>query len=398
MSRNENIRMVYCGGSIASNTGVSMKAASPALTAWPSRFELLDGLRGLAALAVVLHHLQVFTDGHFAVMVFFVISGYCITASAESCRRAGLGFGPFMMRRVRRIYPPYLLAVLFYVATRAVKAAMGGPNELQRPALDWLQNLTLTQWVSNVFHPISWPSANPHLFVPAFWSLNYEEQFYLVIAVCLVAATAKRFSLIVPVLLLAAIGLIWNWSIPGNWVCGFFLEYWLHFALGSCLYFSLCVFTDVRSRSIFVSLLVALGLASLYRILPWSAATGADLRSMVELAFLSAVAFGLFFLRPLSLPISRSVLWRPIAAMGTISYSLYLVHQFNLTLVASMAQRVLPSSAPRFVMTAAMVALHLALAASFWYFCERPFLSRKASSPPLAPSPIFRGQRGAASP
>jgi len=45
MSRNENIRMVYCGGSIASNTGVSMKAASPALTAWPSRFELLDGLR-----------------------------------------------------------------------------------------------------------------------------------------------------------------------------------------------------------------------------------------------------------------------------------------------------------------------------------------------------------------
>jgi peptidoglycan/LPS O-acetylase OafA/YrhL len=355
-----------------------MNARSVTVNAWPSRYELLDGLRGLAALVVVLHHLGVYYDGHFAVMVFFVISGYCITASAESCRRSGLGFREFMARRIKRIYPPYLLAILFFSATRVVKAAMGEHNDLHRPALDWVQNLTLTQWVSNLFHPISWPGDNPHLFVPAFWSLNYEEQFYLVIAIGLVFATTKRIPLIVPVAALAAVGLAWNWCIPGNWICGLFIEYWPHFALGSCLYFVLCVFTDRRSRWIFIGAVLLLGLTCAGRVLPWTANTTADLRSMIELAFLSAVTLSLFFLRPLSPRISGLIVWRPIAALGTISYSLYLIHQFNLTLVAGIAHRVLPMGAPHFLTIMTMVGLHLALATSFWYFCERPFLSRKS--------------------
>jgi peptidoglycan/LPS O-acetylase OafA/YrhL len=358
-----------------------MDVSSAAVTTWPSRYEMLDGLRGLAALTVVLHHLGVHGDGHFAVMVFFVISGYCITASAESCRRSGLGFGQFMARRVKRIYPPYLLAVLFFAATRLVKTITGGHNDLQRPLLEWIQNLTLTQWVSNVFHPIPWPSANAHLFVPAFWSLNYEEQFYLVIAIGLMLATSKRIPLIVPVLLLAVIGLVWNWRIPGNWICGVFIEYWPHFALGSCLYFALCVFTDRRSRRVFVSAVLLIGLTSTARLFPWTAATTNDLRSMVELAFLSAVTLSLFLLRPLSLRISRMSIWRPIAALGTISYSLYLIHQFNLTLVTSIAQRVLPTAAPHFLMIITMLGLHIALATLFWYYCERPFL-RSRSLPP----------------
>jgi peptidoglycan/LPS O-acetylase OafA/YrhL len=362
-------------------TGVLMSVRSVTVSAWPSRYELLDGLRGLAALTVVLHHLGVHGDGHFAVMVFFVISGYCITASAESCRRNGLGFGQFMARRVRRIYPPYLLAIAFYAVTRAVKTATGGPNDLQRPALDWIQNLTLTQWVSNLFHPIAWPSANPHLFVAAFWSLNYEEQFYLVMAVGLALAAVSRVPLIVPVVLLAIVGLVWNWCIPGNWVCGLFIEYWPHFALGSCLYFSLCVYTGRSSRWAFAGAVLLLGLASAARIFPWTAATVWNLRSMVELAFLSAVSLGLFLLRPLSLRISRTLVWQPIAALGTISYSLYLIHQFNLTLVASIAQRVLPTGLPRFAAIAVMLGLHIALATVFWFLCERPFLSRRPASP-----------------
>ena len=54
------------------------------------------------------------------------------------------------------------------------------------------------------------------------------------------------------------------------------------------------------------------------------------------------VTLSLFLLRPLSPRISRMAVWRPIAALGTISYSLYLIHQFNLNLVATIAQRVLP--------------------------------------------------------
>lgn len=353
---------------ILSHTGVRSGSG-----AWPARYELLDGLRGLAALVVVLHHLQVHDDGHFAVMVFFVISGYCITASAESCRRKGLGFTEFMRRRIVRIYPPYWFAIAFFTATRAIKAALGGPNDLRRPLLDWVQNVTLTQWLSTVFHPVRWPSDNPHLLVTAFWSLNYEEQFYLVMALGLLLAITRRIPLIVPVLALALGGLVWNWRAPGNWVCGFFLEYWVHFALGCCLYFALCTFVDLRSRCAFVLIVLALGASSAMRLVPWTTDTPADLRSMVELAFLSAVTLGLFFLRPFSLRISRSWLWRPIAALGTISYSLYLIHQFNLKLIETLAEYVLPAQAPHFALILTMAGMHIALAAGFWYACERPF-------------------------
>jgi peptidoglycan/LPS O-acetylase OafA/YrhL len=346
---------------------------------WPARYELLDGLRGLAALAVVLHHLRVFDGGHFAVMVFFVISGYCITASAESCRRNGLGFKQFMLRRIKRIYPPYWFALLFFCVTRAAKAWTGAPNDLQRPVLDWIQNLTLTQWVSNLFHPISWPGDNPHLFVAAFWSLNYEEQFYLVMAVGLLLATTRRVPLAASVLLLAPVGLAWNWSVPGHWICGLFIEYWAHFALGACLYFVLCV-ADRRMRWAFAGALLLLGAACALRLTPWSAATLDDLRSMVELSLLSAFTLCLLLLRPLSGPISRSWAWRPIAALGTISYSLYLIHQFNLNLIATLARRVLPVAAPYSLQIAAMVVMHVALAALFWQFCERPFLNKGAAA------------------
>jgi peptidoglycan/LPS O-acetylase OafA/YrhL len=343
---------------------------------WPARYELLDGLRGLAALAVVMHHVGVVNIGHFSVMIFFVISGYCITASAESCRSQSRGFGVFMLKRIRRIYPPYLLAMVFFAITRYIKALRGSPDQLHRPLLDWIQNFTLTQWVSELFHPERWPADNPKIFVGAFWSLNYEEQFYLVMALCLVAAVRFRLSILASVVTVGACGLAWNWLHPGNLVYGWFLEYWVHFSLGSCLFYALCRF-DGSQRRLFVGLVAALGLACGLRALVHAEDAYQDYRAMVEIAFLCGVTVGLYYLRPLSKPISESLTWRPIAAIGTISYSLYLIHQFNLTAVALIAARLLPEGAPRLLMVAITVMLHLVLATAFWSLCERPFLGRK---------------------
>lgn len=353
--------------------------------AWPARYELLDGLRGLAAVAVVLQHLGAASTGHLAVMVFFVISGYCITASAESSRRNGDGLWPFMLRRARRIYPPYWLAVTFYAATRLVKVSIGGRDDLQRPLIEWVRNLTLTQWVSDLFHPVASADANHSLFVAAFWSLNYEEQFYLVMALIVVLAAWRRTPPIVPVLILAVLGLAWNWSIPEGWICGLFIEYWAHFAAGSLLYFALCAYTSRRQRTAFVALMMALGLACAARVALGSGHGADGMRAMRELAFLSAVTLALYFLRPASAVIARSRFWRPIAGLGTVSYSLYLVHQFNLTVVASIAARVLPSATPYALTIAAMITMHLGIGAAFWYVAERPFLRR----PGRAPEPML---------
>jgi peptidoglycan/LPS O-acetylase OafA/YrhL len=357
-----------------------MVSQTAAAVVWPSRYDLLDGLRGTAALVVVLNHLDVVSSnvGHFAVMVFFAISGYCITASAEACRRNGVGFIKFMVRRVRRIFPPYLLAIVFFAATRVIKAATGRGPAFHRPIIDWVQNLTLTQWVSNLSHPVASPVQNPKLFVVAFWSLNYEEQFYLVMGIALVFAIRQRLPLILPVLCFGIIGVIWNWLIPGSWICGLFIEYWVHFALGSCLYYVLTQPSYAQNRHAFILLAALLGAFTGVRITLLKIGDPYEvLRTMTELCFLSAVVIGLFLLRPYSTRICQSRLWRPLAALGTISYSLYLIHQFNLTLVAFVAQHIIPLRSPHFVMILTEIFLFIALATMFWWLCERPFLREK---------------------
>lgn len=93
-----------------------------------ARLSHLDGLRGLAALFVVLHHawLTTWPDllarrlpagarqtaflayGHFAVVVFIVLSGFCL---ALPVARSGTLARGFLRRRARRLLPPYYASV-----------------------------------------------------------------------------------------------------------------------------------------------------------------------------------------------------------------------------------------------------------------------------------------------
>ncbi len=346
-------------------------------------------MRGLACFGVLLHHLGVAPIGHYSVMVFFVISGYCITASAQSCLRRGVSFAAYKSRRIRRIYPPYLIAVAFFAATRLIRPAFTNAPSWHPSWLDWLQNLTLTQWMSIPLHPIAWPDRNPTLFVVAFWSLNYEEQFYLVTGLLLILALRYRVPLVRSVLALGALGLAWNFAIPGGRLYGLFIEYWAHFALGACLYFVLC---EYPRRIIWCAFLLAMALLSAYcaaHVLPWGGPADQEmLRSYLELGLLSAVATALLLVRPLSSRISSSLLWRPVAAVGTISYSLYLIHQFNLHLVSAVAAHIVPAAAPAALLIITKVLLHLCIAASFWYLFERPFLNRPPSAGRQEPTPL----------
>jgi len=341
---------------------------------WPDNYELIDGLRGLAAMAVVASHLGVLDIGHSPVMMFFVLSGYCITASAESCLRGGVSVWQFLWRRLRRIYPPYLFAIAFFACTRLLKAAMGGPNDLSPSAIDWVQNLTMTQGVSMMVTPGLGPADNPTLFVAAFWTLGFELQFYLVMVLCMLLVTRGRIPLAWPMLALAAAGLAWNLVWPGGWVIGLFIEYWLHFALGACLFFVLCRYPGRRVRWVFITFLVGVGLMGAWRL---DLQAEIETRVYFELAVSCTFVLALLMLRPVSAVVSRAWWWQPVAAVGTISYSLYLIHQFNITLATSVANMVPGPEAERVVV---MLAVPVAIAAVFWYFFERPFLNRRLAA------------------
>jgi peptidoglycan/LPS O-acetylase OafA/YrhL len=94
----------------------------------------------------------------------------------------------------------------------------------------------------------------------------------------------------------------------------------------------LCRFDHAAPRRAFIGLLCLIGIACGTRTLLHAATAHDDYRAMWELAFLCGVTLIFYHIRPLSRAITASPLWRPAAALGTISYSLYLIHRFNLTL------------------------------------------------------------------
>lgn len=347
---------------------------------WPDKFELLDGFRGIAAAGVVLHHLHVADIGHYCVMMFFVISGYCITASAASGIAKGVSTQTFLCNRFRRIYPPYALAVLFFALTRLARHQLTGETWTPSPAV-WLQNLTLTQWLTLVAHPMPEAPQNPALFVAAFWSLGYEVQFYLVVALGMALAKRVGTPLIHWLGALTLVGMAINLSNPALAARGFFIEYWAHFGFGAGLYFLLCGADEFRRPALALLVLVAvLAICGLQYAMAPAAGIAAVHKVFGEYLVSLASVFVLFLLRPYSAGVARSWLWRPVSAIGAISYSLYLVHQFNLTLVARVAAAILPPASSANL--ALQFGLHLLVAAIFWACCEKPFQRSSVGGPP----------------
>lgn len=109
----------------------------------------LDGIRGIAALVVVIYHLQVLFHlpdfkGFLAVDLFFVLSGWVMAHSYESRIVNGMPFRQFMVQRMARLYPLYLVALLAAFLVQGMKMFRGtatanltcaAPNLLMLPCL-----------------------------------------------------------------------------------------------------------------------------------------------------------------------------------------------------------------------------------------------------------------------
>lgn len=171
------------------------------------RYRTLDAWRALAALAVVVFHCtntmltpemgqwaRVVLSGWAGVFVFFPISGYCILAALT---RAGHATpSRFLERRWRRIMPPYWASVVLVVLVAFAAAPFNGGKigYLNIGWGRWLSVLSLTQvWVGA-----------PEMLNPVYWTLCYEEQFYIVMALTLLVAGRRRLDVLLGVTVLAA--------------------------------------------------------------------------------------------------------------------------------------------------------------------------------------------------
>ena len=90
-----------------------------------SHFEVLDGLRGVAAIAVMLFHSYdaqgLFHNAGLAVDLFFLLSGFVIAYSNDDRLQRGMPVGEFLLRRLIRLYPMILLGGLAGIALAIVQ-------------------------------------------------------------------------------------------------------------------------------------------------------------------------------------------------------------------------------------------------------------------------------------
>jgi peptidoglycan/LPS O-acetylase OafA/YrhL len=153
-----------------------LKAGSEA-----GRVSALDGLRGIAALLVFLHHTwQAPTGGYLGVDLFFVLSGFLITSILlrELDLERRLHVVRFFARRLQRLLPAFLLMGVLYCAIRyalAPEQPAAGPVELAR-----------VLFLSDFGAPIPFLSHS--------WSLAVEWQFYLVWPFLLIGLASLRLK------------------------------------------------------------------------------------------------------------------------------------------------------------------------------------------------------------
>ena len=141
----------------------------------------LDGMRALAVMAVLLYHadLRWIPGGFLGVEVFFVVSGYLITALllAEWRQRGSIDLKGFWMRRARRLLPALyvLLVVTLAFSVIFLPGEVAGLRDDVLAALGYVTNWFLILGHESYFEAVGRPSLLQHL-----WSLAVEEQFYLV--------------------------------------------------------------------------------------------------------------------------------------------------------------------------------------------------------------------------
>jgi peptidoglycan/LPS O-acetylase OafA/YrhL len=146
------------------------------------RLVVLDFLRGVASLAVVFHHFFNVMEpgvlrsasfyGQLGVQVFFVISGFIIPYSLYRGQYTIKNYGTFVLKRVVRLDPPYVVTVAIIIALGVFSWYF--PFQKEQVFQVTLPQVLLHFAYANVFFGYPWLN-------DVFWTLAIEFQYYLLI-------------------------------------------------------------------------------------------------------------------------------------------------------------------------------------------------------------------------
>lgn len=347
------------------------------------RRHALDGLRGIAILAVLLGHAfpRVFPYGHVGVDVFFVLSGFLITSLLWTRPTLGMrGIGAFWRRRFWRLAPA------LFVMTAVVLVGSWLVHTPKETLLAFMTGVASLAWASPLLLPSIGGYFDPEIAINPFlhtWSLGVEAQFYLAFPF-LVWALRGRPTLALGVFgALGMISLAWSWEMHGLG------SPWAHYSpigrvwellAGAALAVALTPRTCAPHRWA--------STASLALLVAVLASPTVHVNPVVHQAIAVLLTALLIATTHDDHPVGRALRWTPLHAIGLASYSIYLWHQP----VMAFLRLVMPDGTLVFFAAALPVVLVLGFASYRWI--ERPAMRvplRGGATTGVAFGAIFTG-------
>ena len=314
------------------------------------RIDIVEQLRGAAALAVAWFHLTNGYDdwvalsgayGWLGVEVFFVISGFVIPLSlARNWEIQGVRALPlFLLRRIVRIEPPYLMSALLVVVLNLMAMHIPGFK-------GGIQTYSVPQVLLHVAYLI--PLTHYDWLQPVYWTLAYEFVFYLVVAAVIgLLASPVRWPVLAGFAALLA-------AVSGN-IASPLLAL---FAMG-CLVFRARTGRDPTWVAAAVIVLAGLAMAR-------SGSSAEALAGMIVAALL---------LSPRLASGATGLLGQLLRALGTISFSLYLIHIPIGGKIVNLGQRWMSGPVSHLFLSLLALTASLAAAGLLWRFVERPCIA-----------------------
>ena len=366
----------------------------------------VDGIRGAAALYVVLYHawaqvamrtgapplsgmVRTATEGlawgQLAVDVFIVLSGYCLMLPVVERGKLSGGLTGYFQRRAGRILPPYFAALVFGSVVLLV------PGMGQIRGVTWDQAVPPTLWMAWGQHALMLHNLRSHwmyLINPPLWTVATESQIYVLFPLLLLPLWC-RVGPVIAIPCAFALGIMpshlgWAPTQASHWFFGLFALGMLAAQLGHR--------SEASSRLAGWVAAISAGIVVIgLRLRPeWLIA---HLYVLDAIAGFSAAALLVHCARTPATESSRALKlvelpW--LTRVGDFSYSLYLIHFPVLALLHLYLLRLpLSPAATLAVMLSGGSALSLGCAWLFYQVCEKRFLPRPAGSgdqPPVRKS------------
>ena len=308
------------------------------------RIDSLDALRGLAALAVCWKHL---TDsfalprflqvsgmyGWLGVEVFFVISGFVIPYTLhKSGYRVGQYF-TFVWKRIVRLEPPYLLSILFVIVIGYLAAhAPGYHGDPYHPSAT---QILLHFGYLNAFAHYQWLNS-------VYWTLAIEFQYYLALGLLFPLLCSRN-----PKGRYAALAIL---SVLAFFPSESFIFHYLFLFLLGIVTFQYWI-RLIKTR-LYIGFVIVLGIGAVLTLGFLMAGVG-----VATACVISFVRFRQFAV---------------LKFLGTISYSLYLLHLPIVMKLSNLARRITHGPYENMVAVVVIAAITIMAAYLFFRFVELP--------------------------